>query len=159
VERIIASSSFLRPLPSQQRPEGAGADDEELAQTTIFPFAIRRGDRLLSPSDCRKIYRGLARDAQDAAVASGRGCAPEIAAKPCLIGQPVALNEVEHGPVAALRISASARLVTETWSLDLDTAHDNLQRELGHVGAIVSKIEWLLAHLDDLNVMEIPRAS
>jgi hypothetical protein len=159
VERIIASSPLLRPLPPQQKPEGAGADDEELAQTTIFPFAIRRGDRLLSPSDCRKIYRGLARDALDAVSASGRGRAPEIAAKPCLIGQPVALNEVEQGPVAALRISASARLVTETWSLDLDTAHDNLQRELGHVGAIVSKIEWLLAHLDGLNVMETPHAS
>lgn len=159
VERIIASSPFLCPLPPQQEPEGAGADDEELAQTTIFPFAIRRGDRLLSPSDCRKIYRGLARDAQDAVAASWRGCAPEIAAKPCLIGQPVALNAGGQGPVAALRISASARLVTETWSVDRDTAHDNLQRELGHVGSIVSKIEWLLAHLDGLNVMEIPHAS
>jgi hypothetical protein len=36
---------------------------------------------------------------------------------------------------AALRISAGARLVTETWSSTEDTARGNLQRELGRAGA------------------------
>jgi hypothetical protein len=142
VERIIASSPSLRLLPPQQRPGGA-ADDEELAQRTIFSFVIRHGNSVLCLEDCRKLYRALARGAADAAPADD----PETAAKPCLIGQPVALG-CDANPAAALRISASARLVSEAWSSDEATARGNLQRALGHVGAAVAKIEWLLAHID-----------
>jgi hypothetical protein len=31
-----------------------------------------------------------------------------------------------------------------------------LQRELGHVGTVVAKIEWLLARMDGLNFAELP---
>jgi selenocysteine lyase/cysteine desulfurase len=144
VERIIASSPSLRLLPPQQAPGGAPADDEELAQRTIFSFVIRHGHRDLALEDCRKLYRALARGAANAVPADDR----ENAAKPCLIGQPVALG-CDANPAAALRIGASARLVTEAWCSDEATARDNLQRALGHVGAAVAKIEWLLAHSDD----------
>jgi hypothetical protein len=150
VEQIIASSPSLHLLPPQQRPEDGSVDDEELAQTTIFPFVIRHNGRVFSLDDCRKIYRALARDARMDASANARGRDAEIAAKVCLVGQPVAL-----GHIAALRICAGARLVTETWSSDADIARGNLQRELGRVGAIVSKIEWLLAHMDGLNSTEV----
>ena len=69
VERIIASSPSLRLLPPQQGPDGADADDEELAQRTIFPFVIRHGNRDLALEDCRKLYRALARGAANAASA------------------------------------------------------------------------------------------
>ncbi len=154
MQRIIASSPSLGLLPPQQRPEDGSVDDEELAQTTIFPFVIRHNGRVLSLDDCRKIYRALARDARRDASADERGHDPEIAAQVCLIGQPVALGES-----AALRICAGARLVTESWSSDEDIARGNLQRELGHVGAIVAKIEWLLAHIDGLNVTEVSRGA
>ena len=148
VARIIASSPSLRLLPLQQGPADRGGDDEELAQPTIFAFVIRHGGRTLALDECRKIYRALARDARMDVSADARGGDPEIAAKICLIGQPVALGQRGPHPVAALRISASARLVTESWSPDQDIARANLQRELGHVGAIVAKIEWLLARID-----------
>jgi hypothetical protein len=154
VEQIIASSPSLRLLPPQQRLDACGVDDEELTQRTIFPFVIRRDEHVLSVDDCRKIYRALARDAQNDVSNSARGYDAEIAAKACLIGQPVALGHERH-PIAALRICAGARLVTETWSSDENTARDNLQRELGHIDVIVSKIEWLLAHMDDLNSTEV----
>lgn len=157
VERIIASAPSLELLPPQQRPEGAGRDDEELGQPTIFPFVIRQGSRALPLAECRKIYRALARDARDAAGATARD--PEIAARLCLIGQPVALGRGSPNPAAALRISASARLVTQAWSADEDTARRNLQHELADVAAIVAKIEWLLAHIDDLNSMEASRGA
>jgi hypothetical protein len=147
---IIESSPSLRLLPLQQRSEDGEALDEELAPPTIFPFVITRNARVLSLDDCRKIYRALARNTGCASGHEG----PEIAAKSCLVGQPVALRGLEQHPTAALRVCASARLVTETWSLDQDRAHGNLQRELGRVGAIVAKIEWLVAHLDDLNLAE-----
>jgi hypothetical protein len=74
-----------------------------------------------------------------------------FAAQPCLIGQPVALGCNDEDPAAALRISASARLVTETWSSDEDVARGNLQRVLGHAATAVGKLEWLLAHPDELD--------
>jgi hypothetical protein len=153
VERIIGSSPSLRMLRPQQKPESA--DDEEMAQATIFPFVIRHEDRDLSLAGCRKIYRALARDAGNAACANAQRGDPEIAAKVCLIGQPVALGGTGQHPVAVLRICAGARLVTEAWSSDPDTARENLQRELGRVGAIVSKLEWLLGHPDGVNLMEV----
>jgi hypothetical protein len=145
VERIVAASPSLCLLPPQ-RFEDSGLDDDELAQPTIFPFVIRHGGRALSLADCRKIYRALARDAASAGE-------QEIAAKRCLVGQPVALGRGSPDPVAVLRICAGARLVTEAWSSDADAAQRNLQRQLADVGAIVAKLEWLVAHIDDQNSM------
>ena len=150
VQRIIAATPWLGLLPPQQRLGDLGLDDQELAQPTIFPFLIRQGGRALSPAGCRKIYRALAQDAREAAAAADQ----EIAAKPCLVGQPVVLGRGGPDPVAVLRICAGARLVTEAWSSDQELARRNLQRELADVGAIVSRIEWLVAHIDDLHSVE-----
>jgi hypothetical protein len=151
VEQVIASSPSLRLLPPQPRPPGEGVDDDELAQRTIFPFVIEQNDRVLSLEHTKKLYRALAQGVTDTASAD----APVVAATPCLIGQPVALGGGEGQPTAALRICAGARLVTESWSSDADIARKNLQRELGNVGAIVAKIEWLLAHGDGLDSAEV----
>ena len=150
VQRIVAATPSLGLLPPQQRLGDLGLDDQELAQPTIFPFLIRQGGRALSPAGCRKIYRALAQDAREAAAAADQ----EIAAKPCLVGQPVVLGRGGPDPVAVLRICAGARLVTEAWSSDQELARRNLQRELADVGAIVSRIEWLVAHIDDLHSVE-----
>jgi hypothetical protein len=156
VEHIIASSPSLRLLPSQPRREDGGIE-EELAQRTIFPFVISHQDRVLSLDGCRKIYHALARDAGGSVVADLHERDAGIAAKVCLIGQPVALGERGQHPAAALRICAGARLVTETWSSDADMARGSLQREIDCVGAIVAKIEWLLARLDGLIWTEVSR--
>jgi hypothetical protein len=151
VEQIIASSPSLRLLPPQPRPPGEGIDDDELAQRTIFPFVIGQDDRAFSLEHTKKLYRALARGVTHAASAD----VPAVAATPCLIGQPVALGGGEGQPAAALRICAGARFVTEAWSSDAEIARKNLQRELGNVGAIVAKIEWLLAHSDGLDGAEV----
>jgi hypothetical protein len=65
------------------------------------------------------------------------------------------LGDFERDTVAALRICAGARLVTEAWSPDENAARDNLQRELDRVRAIVAKIEWLVAHINDLHLTEL----
>ncbi len=150
VQRIIASSPSLRPLRPQQRFEGGSLEDEEFCQPTIFPFTIQHDARPLSLDECRKIYRALSENSETAGPATEQGCDPEVAARICLIGQPVALGHGEGHPIAALRISAGARLVSETWCSSQDTARAGLQRELGRVGTIVSKIEWLLGRIDDL---------
>jgi hypothetical protein len=155
VQRIVAASPSLRLLPPQQAAGQSCVDDEELAQTTIFPFVIERGNRVFSPDDCRNIYRALAQPLPENGSAGAQGRDPEIAARSCLIGQPVVLGAAEPRPVAALRICASARLVTETWSSDAATARGNLTRELGQVSAIAAKIEWLLGDTDSRDLSTV----
>jgi hypothetical protein len=142
VEGIIDSSPSLLLLPPQHQAEHAGAEDEEMAQRTIFPFVVRRGNLTLSLEDCRTLYRSLARGA----ASDDRQTEP----RPCLIGQPVVLGRAEYHPAAALRISAGARLVSEAFSSDKELAQRNLQRALDDVGTVVANIEKLLLHMDDL---------
>jgi hypothetical protein len=142
VERFVGSSRSLQLLPPQRRPEDTAADDEELALRTIFPFMVRRGNRILSLDECKTLYRRLARGGSS----DDRGAQT----KPCLIGQPVALGRGEKHPPAALRISASARLVSEAFSPDEDLARRNLQRMLDDVGAVVAEIERLACEIESL---------
>jgi hypothetical protein len=133
IERLIAASPSLELLPWQERP--LDANDEELAQRTIFSFTIRRGGHLHSLSECRTLYRALAGHA-----VSGDLKPVEPA---CLIGQPVALGR-EPSPPAALRISAGARLVSEAWSSDTKTAERNLQRAIDDAGIAIANLEALV---------------
>lgn len=136
VERMIAASPSLHLLPRQQRP--LDADDEELAQRTIFSFLIRQDGRTLSLGECRTLYRALT----------------SSSAQACLIGQPVALGR-DASPPAALRISASARLVSEAWSADAATAERNLQRAIDDAGAAIAGLEGLIARLDNFKSVEV----
>jgi hypothetical protein len=133
IEGLIAASPSLELLPWQERL--LDSSDEELAQRTIFSFVIRQGGRLLSLSECRTLYRALAGHAVSGDL--------EPAAKACLIGQPVALGR-DSSPPAALRISASARLVSETWSSDAKTAGRNLQRAIDDAGTAIANLEALV---------------
>jgi hypothetical protein len=143
VQRLIAASPSLRPLSLRQGLRQASAEDDELALPSIFPFLISRADRVFSPGECRALYRALARNVGIAGPARGAEVR-ELAARTCLIGQPVGLGEVNRQPAAALRICAGARLATEAWSPDPDAARSNLRREIDSVGTVVAKIEWLV---------------
>jgi hypothetical protein len=144
VERLIAASPSLDLLPWQERPSDAA--DEELAQRTIFSFVVRRGNDVRSLAECRTLYRALAGN-----VAAGD---LKSAAQPCLIGQPVALGG-DPSPPAALRISASARLVSEAWSPDAETARRNLQCAIEQAGHAIASLEKLLSDIDGLRPMEV----
>jgi len=137
VEALIASSPMLDLMPSQERP--TDADDEELAQRTIFSFVIRQGRGICTLEECRALYRALAGNV----AASNHS----MAAQPCLIGQPVALGS-GPSPGAALRISASARLVSEAWSSDDGAALRNLARLTGDVAVTIANLEKLHCGLD-----------
>jgi hypothetical protein len=83
----------------------------------------------------------------------------DLAAQPCLIGQPVALGGPDGNPVAALRICTSARLVTEMWSSDAHVARRNMRRQIDHIATVVAKLEWLLADAGRLSHTEVPRGA
>jgi hypothetical protein len=140
---LIAASPSLQLLAWQQRLSDPA--DEEMAQRTVFSFVVRQDERLRSLEECRALYRGLAGNA-----------GKRIATQACLIGQPVALGR-DPQPPAALRISASARLVSEAWSPNADMAHRNLQRAIDQASGAIANLETLLASA--LEPMDASRGS
>jgi hypothetical protein len=140
IENLTALSPSLRPFGTAK---AGAADDEEFCGTTIFPFALHCGHSALSPIECRMVYRALGRDLGNAI--DGSAADRELAARRCLVGQPVRIERRGEQPTAVLRLCLGAGLVTEAWSPDAGLARQNLQRELDRVAGVIAKIELVLA--------------
>ena len=113
---------------------------EEMRHRTIFSFVPHRNGEALPLQHCVDLYRAMGRDLSGLPGMSGsRG---EIAARICQVGQPVALR---HRPGAALRLSASARLVSGCWAR-ARSAPQALAPVLGDMRAVIEKLDWLIAH-------------
>jgi hypothetical protein len=137
---MIALSPSLQAVPTAV--EKAGADDEEFAEATIFPFALLRDGRPVSIAETGAVHRALAVDMNDEI--SGSAADRQVAAQRCLIGQPVRLERQDDAPRAVLRLCVGARLVTEAWSADEAQARRNLQHVLDRIAHVLVKIELLL---------------
>jgi hypothetical protein len=149
IQSLITLSPSLRLLPSQTIADDA--DDEEFAGATIFPFMIERHGSPLSVEACRAVHRALARELAVVGSEADR----EIAARRCLVGQPVRIERRDGEPAAVLRLCIGARLVTESWSTEVGVARKNLQCELDRVAEVVTKIELLLAHASATEIAEL----
>lgn len=143
VAALIDEAGFLDLLPDHDR--SAGGDDEEMATRTIFPFLVRRDGRPMSFAQCATLYRALNEDVSaqlPGATAEERA----LGARLCHIGQPVMLGPSADDP-AALRISAGARVVSETWSeAGEEAALAKLEGEFDEVRAVLDKLALLLRH-------------
>lgn len=137
---MIASSPSLRSAPIAANM--ADADDEELAQATIFPFTLLRDGKPVKIAETGDVQRALARDMNEAI--SGNAADRQTAALRCLIGQPVRLERQGETPQALLRLCVGARLVTEAWSPDAAEARRNVQQVLDRIARVLVKIELLL---------------
>ena len=146
IESLIALSPSLRPFGTSAK--SCVADDEEFSGATIFPFTLHRDGNALSASECRIVHRLLGRDLGD--VTTGSVADSELAARRCLIGQPVRLERRGEQPAALLRLCLGARLVTEAWLQDAGLAQRNLARELDRIASVVAKIELVLARASEL---------
>lgn len=144
VPGLIASEENLELLPD---PRSDGALDGEWASRSIFPFLVHRDGRALGPDACGVLYRALNADVSGALPATLSVRHRSLAAQPCHIGQPVALALPQGGSVAALRISAGARVVSESWSAAGEAASlANLEREFEQVRVILAKLDLLVRH-------------
>jgi hypothetical protein len=148
--QIIASSPNLRPIPNPYLEQSDEIDDGEMALAKIFPFTLQCNGDAISYDDCVKVYRALNRDMSHLLSANASNEERQLAAQPCHIGQPVGLH-MNGQPMAALRISAGARIVSEAWSPDEKRADENIRREIEQVAIICRKIEFLLKHLRKLS--------
>ncbi|MBR0973747.1 hypothetical protein [Bradyrhizobium japonicum] len=140
VDSMIALSPSLRPVPVAV--ENTGADDEEFAQATIFPFTLLRGGKPVSIAETGAVHRALARGMNEEI--GGSASDRQVAAQRCLIGQPVRLERQDDAPQAMLRLCVGARLVTEAWSSDPAQAQRNVQHVLDRIAHVLVKIELLL---------------
>lgn len=146
VPRLIADEPCLQPmaLPLVE----ATAADEEFAVPTIFPFFVRRKGALLAHADAGIVYRALNDDVASLLPAALPPMLRLLAARRCHIGQPVAVPDGKGGSLGALRISAGARVVSESWRRDALVARENLRGEFDQVRAIIEKIALLVRYFD-----------
>ena len=113
---------------------------DEFVARTIFPFTVTHAGRPLALAQARAVHQALNRD-----LGTADGAAL------CHIGQPVALADGAGGMTGALRISADARLVSESWvgAGDLVSTERLLER-IDQIGVVLDKLRWLLGRLDRL---------
>lgn len=151
VKSRVAVSPSLHLLREQEPDAGDDLDDQEMGTQTIFSFLLRRNGQLLAPERCADIYRALHCDVSASLPASAAPSVQWLAGQICHIGQPVALPQPGGVPTAALRISASARLVSECFSADPFETFVNLEHRFDQVSVTLEKIEMLIAHLPDIS--------
>ena len=140
VRTRLARSHCLNHLPAEIRPRPD--DNDEMSTGTIFPFTVMRGKGLLPPEQCAILYRLVNQDASHLLPGTASPRQRAVAAQPCHIGQPVSLRAPGGG--AALRVSAGARVVSDSWSGDEEESIANLQREFHQVDTIFEKLELLV---------------
>jgi hypothetical protein len=164
MEELLAGRPNLQLLPACEGPGGesigaappdpaapgaAAADDEEMAIRTTFPFFLRRHGKLLPLDDCARIYRALPCDMSHLLPDSAPAEQRHMAAAFCQIGQPTPVQHPSEGTVGTLRISASARVVSETWRGGGETAPlEALNLRIGQVRLILDKIDLVIENLE-----------
>ncbi|WP_063687857.1 hypothetical protein [Bradyrhizobium stylosanthis] len=140
IDSMIALSPSLQAVPNPS--VSAGADDEEFAAATIFPFTLLRDGQPVSIADTSAVHRALARDMNEDI--DGSAADRQVAAQRCLVGQSVRLERADGNPQGVLRLCVGARLVTEAWSADATQSQRNLQHILDRIAHVLVKIELLL---------------
>jgi hypothetical protein len=152
VPRMIARHASFELLPECVDETWDDGDNEELAVRTIFPFFLHRNGAVMSVAECTAVYRGLNRDLAPLLSPPVSRADRLLASQCCHIGQPVAVRRPSGVVAGALRISAGARILSETWSNEGDDrAFVKLAAEAGQVGTILNKIELILRQFDRLH--------
>ncbi|CCD91814.1 conserved hypothetical protein [Bradyrhizobium sp. ORS 375] len=148
IESLLMLSPVLRPIATHGAAEAA---DGEFAGPTIFPFALQRDGRLLDLGETQAVHRALQHDL--ASRFSGRSAA--VAARQCLVGQPVRIDRPGEAPSAALRLCIGARQVTDAWSDDITAARVNLEADIDRIADVVAKMELLVSELSSQDLRDI----
>jgi hypothetical protein len=138
---LIGASQNFRLMEEQCRTGDAQLGGE-MRHRTIFSFVPHRDGKALSLQRCVNLYRAMGRDLSGLLHPNVPDSVRGIAARICQIGQPVALR---HRPGAALRFSASARLVSGCWAR-ATSAPQALASVLADMRAVVEKLDWLITH-------------
>jgi hypothetical protein len=138
---LIGASPNLCLLTEMCGSADPGLSDE-MGHRTIFSFVPQRDGAPLPLEHAAALYRAMGRDVSDRLPHDAIEKVRWIASHKCQIGQPVALR---HRPGAALRISASARLVADCWQ-SAATVEKSMALVLDDVSAVIQKLDWLICN-------------
>jgi hypothetical protein len=139
--QLIAASPNLE-LMAEHCGQADSSLGEEMVHRTIHAFVPHHRGQPLLPDRTASLFRAMGRDLSGLLPGNASVPVRRVAARICQIGQPVALR---HRPGAALRLSASARLVSGCWS-HAATVEDALALVLANARAVIEKLEWLIAN-------------
>jgi hypothetical protein len=122
-------------------------DHGEFAARTIFPFTVMYAGRPLALAQARRLHHALNQDLSRSLSGS-----PGVAATLCHIGQPVPIGEATGDATGALRISADARLISDSWVGTGELVPTGrLIRQLDQIATVFEKLRFLLPQLDRLD--------
>jgi hypothetical protein len=122
-------------------------DNGEFGVRTIFPFVMRRKGRPLSMAEARLVHQALNEDVSALLPQRAR----DVAARLCHVGEPVEIADGQGGTTGALRISADARLVSESWAGDgMVAAMDRLRLHCRQIVVTFEKGRLLVGEIDRL---------
>ncbi len=128
-------------------PPDHALDGGEFAARTIFPFTVTHAGRPLSLAQARALHRALNLDLTRSSLSGSSDAAAAL----CHIGQPVPVGDGTGGTIGALRISADARLISDSWAGAGDlVSTGRLTRRLDQIATVFEKLRFLLPHLDRL---------
>jgi hypothetical protein len=152
IDSLLVLSPVLQPLCA----DALAADDGdcEFGFPTIFPFTLRRGGHPLGMGETQAVYRALQRDLGSRFTGRSAG----VAARQCLVGQPVRIEREADAPTAALRLCIGARQLTEAWSDDVTVARVNLESEIDRIVDVVAKTELLVSDVSSHDLRDICNA-
>ncbi len=149
VARTVARFPEVALLPDDgPLPAGPELDRGEFAARTIFPFTVTHAGRPLSLARARRLHQALNLDLTRSALPDSSA----VAAALCHIGQPVPIGDGAGGTTGALRVSADARLVSDSWAGAGDlVSTGQLTQRLDQIATVFEKLRVLLPHLDRLD--------
>jgi hypothetical protein len=152
VTNCIGDRSNLRRL---DQPCFGNDTDEEFSMPTVFPFLPLRDGQSCSLAEAKLLYRAMNEDLS-AIMGASRPSQRRLLSQCCHVGQPVEIPQRVGENVGVLRVSADARLVSESWSCgDEEGAAARLRSKIAKLRIVFDKLQFLLDHLDELQGCEL----
>jgi len=141
---MIEQAPFLVPLEGTYEPPPNNGHHLLKNRRTIFPFFVKKKDRILNYDEVTRLYRFLNEDLTDHPEFSVFEL-DRIASQPCHIGQPVKILDDQGNISGVVRISLGARVISESWKdQDVSIYFQKIEEQMNQVDIIIRKIEFLL---------------
>lgn len=145
VSIVIDQAPFLVPLEENMTPPPSDGHHLLKNRRTIFPFYVKKKDKILDQKEVTRLYKLLNEDLTDHPKFAQYEL-DRIASQPCHIGQPVNIMDQNGHPSGVVRISLGARVISESWKdQDVSIYFQKIEEQMNQVDIIVRKIEFLLS--------------
>jgi hypothetical protein len=146
VAKSIERSPFLEHLPDHNDAVRNGSEFQKIKdRRTIFPFFVKKDQRVLDQNEIDKVYHLLNRDLSDKLDFESDEL-KRLAGQDCHIGQPVDAIYRDDGTASgAVRISLGSRVISESWKdQDINIFFQKIEEQMTQVDTIIRKIKLIL---------------